>query len=34
MPVITIRIMGRANALETEGLVLKAMYMGHVGTGH
>jgi hypothetical protein len=34
MPVITIRVMGGANVLETEGLVLKAMCMGHVGVGH
>jgi hypothetical protein len=25
--------MGRANALKTEGLVLKAMCMGHMGAG-
>jgi hypothetical protein len=25
--------MGRADALETEGLVLKSMHMGHMGVG-
>jgi hypothetical protein len=34
MLVITIRIMGRANTLKTEGLVLKAMHMDHMGMGH
>jgi hypothetical protein len=31
--VITIRIMGGADALKTEGLVLKSMHMGHMGAG-
>jgi hypothetical protein len=33
MPVITIRIMGGADVLKTEGLVLKSMRMGHMGVG-
>jgi hypothetical protein len=33
MLVITIRVMGRANTLKTEGLMLKAMRMGHMGMG-
>jgi hypothetical protein len=33
MPVITIRIMGGADALKTEGLVLESMCMGHMGAG-
>jgi len=33
VPVITIRVMGRADMLKTEGLVLKSMCMGHMGAG-
>jgi hypothetical protein len=34
MLVITIRIMGGADALKTEGLMLKGMCMGHMGAGY
>jgi hypothetical protein len=33
MLVITIRVMGRANMLKTEGLVLKSMCMSYIGVG-
>jgi hypothetical protein len=34
MPVITIRVMGGADTLKTEGLVLKSMRMGHIRVGY
>jgi len=34
MLVIPVRIMGGADALETEGLVLESMRMGHIGVGY
>jgi hypothetical protein len=33
MPVITIRVMGGADMLKTEGLVLKTMHMGYMRVG-
>jgi hypothetical protein len=33
MLVITIRIMGRADTLKTEGLVLECVCMSHMGAG-
>jgi hypothetical protein len=33
MPVIIIRVMGGANMLKTEGLMLESVYMGQIGAG-
>ena len=33
MPVIIIRVMGGANTLKTEGLVLKSVHIGQIGAG-
>jgi hypothetical protein len=34
MPIITIRVMGGADILKTEDLVLESVHMGHMGVGY